>query len=30
MLIIQIDDREINTDLLSPEAKQQLDMLIAC
>ena len=30
MPIIQIDDREINTDSLSPEAKQQLDMLIAC
>jgi len=27
---IKIDDREFDVDSLSPEAKQQLEMLVAC
>ena len=30
MATIKIDDREFDVDTLSPEARQQLDMLVAC
>ncbi|MBA4254374.1 MAG: hypothetical protein C0445_00680 [Polaromonas sp.] len=30
MATIKVDDREFDIDALSPEAKQQLEMLVAC